>query len=164
MKKFILPLLILTIIVQLCVPAYIVYEKHDTLKTGTEYRFKVELYGAPGDRFVSLYAKNQVNLQYSEQDGKYGLIAVDHNGYAYIDATSNTKPSSGDYVKSSSSRYFSIPIERYYPDGEISIDFNYPVLGSSKNLDAYLILRVKNGNSVIQGVYIDGVRIEDYSR
>lgn len=162
MKKFILPMLILTIMIQLFVPAYMVYEKHDTLKTGAEYKFEVELYSSSSDNFVSIYAKSQRNFQYAEQDGKYGLIAVDNDGYAYINSTSNTKPLSGDYIKSSSVRYFALPIERYYPEDEISTELENLTFNNSKNLHPYVILRVKNGNSVIQGVYIDDVRIEDY--
>ncbi len=162
MKKFILPLLILTIMIQLFVPAYTVYEKYDTLKTGVEYKFEVELYSSFSDGYVSLYAKSQRNYQYSEDEGQYGLIAVGHEGYAYIDSTSHTKPSSGDYIKSSSVRYFALPIERYYPDEEISTELENLIFSNSKNFHPYVILRVKNGNSVIQGVYVDGVRIEDY--
>jgi len=53
-----------------------------------------------------------------------------------------------------------LPFDRYYmkekaaPEAEAAYN--------RQNGDAYVTLRVKNGDGVISGLYIDGVRIEDY--
>jgi hypothetical protein len=175
LKKILLPLLILVIIIQLGVPAYFVYEKYDTLKTGKEYKFEIELYD-PYDafrgRYVALTAVEQNKIYNYTSDtfsgsrftgGRYGIIVTGKDGFAVIDSTVDLKPASGDYVKSVSSRYFALPIERYYLDEELAPGVQSLLLSGSRKLKPYVILRVKNGNAVIQGLYINGIRIEDYA-
>lgn len=164
MKKILMPLLILTILIQLFVPSYIVFEKYDTLKNGREYKFEIELYD-PYDafrgRYVSLTVKRN-SFAYNHE-GIYGHIGLDNDGFAYIDSVSKTKPSSGDYVKSISSTHFRMPIDRYYTDEELAPEMESVLFGVNSNkLRPYVILRVKDGKAVIKGLYIDGIRIEDY--
>lgn len=171
MKKYLLPVLILTILVQLFVPAYFVFEKYDTLKTGGEYKFEVSLYD-PYDafrgRYVSIQTATQLNLyeKYNSsalfQGSKYGLISVGDDGFAFINSVTDAKPKTGDYVKSSKSNYFIMPVERYYTDEDIAPQLEQFLLYNRKEVKPYIILRVKDGNAVIQGLYVDGMRIEDY--
>ena len=171
MKKYLLGLLILTILIQLFVPAYFVFEKYDTLKTGVEYKFEVSLYD-PYDafrgRYVSIQTVTQRNLyeRYDSsalfQGSKYGLISVAEDGFAFIKSVTDVKPKTGDYVKSASSNYFNMPVESYYTDEDIAPQLEQFLLYNRKEVKAYIILRVKDGNAVIQGLYVDGMRIEDY--
>ncbi|MEI6579731.1 MAG: GDYXXLXY domain-containing protein [Eubacteriales bacterium] len=172
MKKYLLPLLILTILIQLFVPAYFVFEKYDTLKTGKEYKFEVDLYD-PYDTFRGRYVAITTTAQrklydiYNSVNGskngsKYGLISVDDAGFAFISSVTDIKPANGDYVKSSNSRYFTLPIERYYSDENIAPQLEQFLASNRQGLKPYVILRVKDGHAVIQGLYIDGVKIEEY--
>jgi uncharacterized membrane-anchored protein len=171
LKKYLLPLLIFTILVQLFVPAYFVFEKYDTLKTGEEYKFEVALYD-PYDafrgRYVAIRTVAQQNM-YERYDSsglnvssKYGLVSLDDEGFAYISSISDVKPETGDYIKSASSRYFNLPVERYYTDEDIAPQLQQFLFNSRQAVKPYIILRVKDGNAVIQGLYVDGVRIEEY--
>ncbi|NLX93781.1 MAG: GDYXXLXY domain-containing protein [Clostridiales bacterium] len=168
MKKLLLPLLIVLIIFQLGVPAYLVYEKVDTLKTGAEYKFEVEIYDAYGagkGQYVSLMALEQRRFySYSENifDGKYGIITTGEDGFAKIAQTVKTKPS-GAYITSSSNGYFELPIGRYYLDKDLAPGVQSLLFEGQQKLRPYVILRVKNDKVVIQGLYIDDVRIEDYT-
>lgn len=171
MKKYLLPFLILTILIQLFVPAYFVFEKYDTLKTGNEYKFEVELYD-PYDAFRGRYVAispvaqrelyNKINNNNSFSGNNYGLISVDNDGFAFISSSTDLKPANGDYVKSSNNRYFTLPIERYYSDENIAPQLEQFLSTNRQGLKPYVILRVKGDNAVIQGLYIDGVRIEEY--
>jgi uncharacterized membrane-anchored protein len=166
-----MPLLIFTIFIQLIVPAYFVFEKYDTLRTGEEYKFEVELYD-PYDAFRGRYVAIQTIAQrsmYERYDSsglnlssKYGLVSVDDDGFAYISSVTDTKPNSSEYIKSASSNYFNMPVERYYTDEDIAPQLEQFLFNKKKKVSPYIILRVKDGNVVIQGLYIDGVRIEEY--
>ena len=61
MKKILLFVLILVLTVQLFVPLYMIWERYDILKNGTEVKFKITMYD-PYDafrgRYVSIRARN----------------------------------------------------------------------------------------------------------
>lgn len=168
MKKLLLPLLVVLILFQLGVPAYLVWEKYDTLKTGSEYKFEVEIYGSYGataGQQVELMALEQRRFySYPEKtfDGSYGLIEIDEAGFAKITQAVSKKPST-DYIKSSSNSYFELPIKRYYLEKEIAPDVQIFLFDNSKKIRPYVIVSVKGDKAVIKGLYVDGVHIEDYT-
>lgn len=171
MKKLRVSLLLVLILFQLGVPAYLVYEKVDTLKTGSAYKFEVEVYddyGALKGQSVSLMALEQRRFYgYIDKprytfDGKYGIITIGEDGFAKITQTVKTKPSS-DYITSASEDYFDLPIYRYYLDKDLSPGVRSLLFENSKKYRPYVLLKVKNDKAIIEGLYIDGVRIEDYT-
>lgn len=168
MKKLLLPLLIVLILFQLAAPAYMVWEKYDTLETGSEYKFEVEIYDAydtSAGRQVTLMALEQRRFyNYPEKtfDGSYGLIEIDEAGFAKITQAVSAKPST-DYIKSTSNSYFELPINRYYLDRDLSPDVQDLLFKSPEKLRPYVTLMVKGDKAVIAGLYIDGIRIEDYT-
>ena len=171
MKKLKLSLLLVLILFQLGVPAFLVYEKYDTLKTGRAYKFEVEVYddyGAFKGQSLSLMALEQRRFYgYIEKptdtiDGKYGIITIGEDGFAKIAQTVKTKPST-DYITSSSDGYFNLPIYRYFPDKDILPGVQRLIFENPKKLRPYVVLKVKNDKAVIEGLYLDGIRIEDYT-
>lgn len=159
-------LLVIAITVQLLVPAGFIAEKYDTLNNGTEYKFRVvgyDPYDAYRGSYVALYADSDFWLS----DGRYGVISVGSDGFAQISSVESKKPSSGDYMVSSSSHYYEIPIDRYYTDSETAeklesaLRTNFFSDGADET-DAYVTVRVKNGNTVVSGLYIGGVSAEEY--
>lgn len=159
MKKRLLPILIAVFIIQLFVPIYMIIGKYDTLRTGEEFKFKVspvDPYDAFRGRYVSLNARQEVS-----GGGKYGIIAIDTDGYAYIETITDEKPKSGAYVKSSSRDWFTMPIERYYMDEKLAPKAESLTRQRDENKITYVTVRVKNGKLVISGLFIDGAAIED---
>ena len=159
MKKYLLVLISVLIAVQLLVPAYMIWNKYDIIRTGEEYIFSVspvDPYDAFRGRYVSFWIDAEVN-----QKGKYGILEVDDGGFAHIKNVTDIKPDGNAYLKDKDDGYFNVPIDRYYMDEKIA-----PVAESLANefgdeLAAYVTVRVKNGNCVVTGLYADGKRIEE---
>ncbi len=161
MNKFLMPALIIVIIVQLLVPASMIANKYDILKNGEEFKFQtrpVDPYDAFRGRYVWLGVENSI---YYGDGVKYGVINVDEDGFAKIVGTSDTRPADMPYVKSMDKNRFVLPIERYYMDEELAPEAER-VTGWGSELETYVTVRIKNGNTVISGLYVDGIEIEKY--
>ena len=159
MKKFILPGLVIMIIIQISLPAYLIIHKYDILRTGTEYKFKVRPVD-PYDAFRGRYVSLNVN-QAVEGYGKYGVITVGKDGYAFVDRATDVKPIKEVYVKSQHKFRFSLPIDRYYMDEKMAPRAEALTSRSGAGEEAYVTVRIKNGELVVSGLYIDGIAIED---
>ena len=163
MKKFYMPALIVVIVIQLLAPLSMIANKYDIVKTGEEYRFKVNLYD-PYDAFRGRYlALNVGDTVYGE--GRYGVVSVDGDGYARVVSLTDKKPAGGAYIKSGTSKsWYELPIDRYYMEDRLAPEAEARMRNLPRNSEAYVTARVKNGNLVITGLYIDGVAIEDLLR
>ena len=163
MKKYLYIALALMIIAQIGVPVSMMVNKFDTLKTGTEYKFKVEPVD-PYDAFRGRYVAIRVNSKSTiTQDGiQYAEISVDKDGFATIEKSSKEKPQNADYIKAKMKySYLQLPFERYYMDEKLAPKAE-TVYRERARKDAYIKVKVKNGNAVIEGLYIDNMKIEDY--
>ena len=159
MKKPLMTALIALIIIQLFVPISRIVNKYNILKTGTEFKFRVnpvDPYDAFRGRYVSLNAPQELR-----DKGKYGVIAIDTDGFANIISISDEKPASGHYVTSINRKWFSLPIDRYYMDEKFAPKAERLTQRRAPGAEAYVTARVKNGNLVVSGLYIDGAAIED---
>jgi len=162
MKKPLMPALIAVMVIQLSVPVYMIINKYIILKTGEEFKFRVnpiDPYDAFRGRYVSLYSNQE-----TEGYGRYGTITVGADGFARIALISDKKPLSGTYVKSKNRSWFSLPIERYYMDEKFAPRAEILTWERREGEEVYVTVRVKNGDLVISGLYIDGVPIEDIIR
>jgi uncharacterized membrane-anchored protein len=159
MKKLLMPALILIIVIQFAVPVFPIIQKYDTLKNGAEYRFAVypvDPYDAFRGRYVNLSLRQNVSKK-----GKYGTILVASDGYAYIENVTDEKPRTKDFIKSGSNNWFSLPINRYYMDEEFAPRAETLVRRRESDSAAYVTVRVKEGNLVVSGLFVDGKAIED---
>jgi uncharacterized membrane-anchored protein len=162
MKKLLIPALIVVIVIQLFTPTYMIANKYYILKTGEELKFRVnpvDPYDAFRGRYVSLYSRQEVSGQ-----GRYGVIAVGADGFAYISSITDNKPVSSIYVKSRNRLWFSLPIERYYMDEKLAPRAEIITRQRIAGEEAYVTVRVKNGALIISGLFVDGVAIEDIIR
>lgn len=160
MKKFLLPILIVVILIQLFIPANMIYQKYDIIKTGQEFKFRVNPID-PYDAFRGRY----VSLNYGEtfpmdRNGKHGSIVVGKDGFAKIDKISD-EPIGDIYVRSTRNDYFKMPIDRYYMDEKMAPQAETLIREQVTGKDTYITVRIKNGTLVITGLYIDGMPIED---
>lgn len=158
MKKYLMPALIIVILIQLLTPVYMIADKYVVLKTGEEFKFKVypvDPYDAFRGRYVSLNARQETG-----GPGKYGVISVDADGFAYISSISGDKPASGAYVKSGGRSWFSLPIDRYYMDEKLAPKAEALTRQRENGEETYVTVRVKNGELIVSGLFINGVAIE----
>lgn len=158
MKKILPALLIVAFVVQLLVPAYMIWEKFDVLKTGEEVKIEVrpiDPYDAFRGRYVAL--GYDYELDYSDRYGKYGILEVNDEGFAKLVRVTDEKPKEGLYLVNDDDYYFHIPLDRYYmeeklaPKAETMID----------DANAYITVRIKGDKAVISGLYINDVRAEE---
>ena len=151
MKKPSLYLLIGLLVTQLLVPGYLIYRHYDTLMTGEEYKFIVQPYD-PYDPFRGRYvALRPIERTYST----YAVLGHDNRGYAAIIAAGDSQPHSGTYVKN-------LRLDRYYMNEKMAPIAERIQLSLSNSDLMYLLVKVKNGHYVIEGLYLNDTSIEQY--
>lgn len=158
MKKTLLSVLILTIFVQILIPAYMIWGKYDVLKNGEEIKVKVapiDPYDAFRGRYVSLWYDD--DMTYEQRQGKYGILEIDENGFAVVKKVVNEKPEDELYLTSKNENYFYIPLDRYYMEETLAPKAEEMLSGEK---EAYVTIRIKGEKSVLSGLYIDGKPIE----
>ena len=107
--------------------------------------------------YIQLNSRININAQ-----GKYGIISVDSDGFANIAKVTNKKPEYSAYVKGNKNSWqFKLPIDRYSMDEKLAPKAELYMQKNISDKEAYVTVRIKNGNLVISGLYIDGVTIED---
>lgn len=161
MKKYLSLFLIAAIAVQLFVPSYMIFSKYNTLKNGEQYKFKaypVDPYDPFRGRYVQ-FSVNDVSRKYSTE--KYGIISIDENGFAHIKEFSDEKPIDKPYIESLSDDFFSMPVDRYYMEDKLAPAAENLVAKTIKTDDVYITVRVLGGDVVVEGLFINGVAIED---
>ena len=159
MKKFFLPLLIVTVIAQISVPVYQIADKYHVLKNGEEVKIKVapiDPYDAFRGRYVSLWY--DIDIDYEHRQGRYGILETDADGFATVKKVVSDKPESGLYIKSRDEDYFNIPLDRYYMEETLAPEAEKQLSGEA---EAYVTVRIKEDKAVVSGLYINGIRAEE---
>ncbi len=170
----------LLVLLQLWVPASVIRHKENVLSTGTAYKFRT----APRDPNDYLRGKyvyltfNETSFELTSKDTFYSgqdiyvSIGKDSAGFAKIIAVSTTHKgtmkdyikTTVDYVSNDSLRtiYVYWPFNRFYmeetkaPLGEKA--YNESTIDS--NMVSYALVKVKNGDAVLENIYINDVPID----
>ncbi|UCD55711.1 MAG: GDYXXLXY domain-containing protein [Candidatus Omnitrophota bacterium] len=180
MKKtmYIFALFCCVAVIQVATPISMIINKEMILKDGTQFRFKtrpVDPYDAFRGRYVALgIEQNNVVLTGSQklQRGQmvYVCLGKDENGFAKIDKVTEKRPKGNAYIKSrvwsirSKKAYFRLPFNRYYMDEKAApqAEIAYRKHSRRSKRDAYITVRVKSGNAVIEELYISGIPIKEF--
>ncbi len=183
-KKVLLAIFILVAIVQLYVPAKMIFNNEDVLKTGKEFKFKT----APIDpndpfrgKYITLRYDDNVTVFHAEGDWEkeeeiYVTLEEDVNGFAKVKSVSRDKPSNtSNFVKAKVGYGFF----NWQPNNKLVIDYSFDkfYMEETKAYDAeqlynqnirergekpaYALVAVKNGDAVLKDVMIDGVSVKD---
>lgn len=166
---------IVAIVILLGIPLYTVYENYDLLINGQEYSFEVEAFD-PHDIFRGKYLyvnfkENKVEsakLGNEENNYYYVEIKTNKDGFSYFDNITTTKPKNiknyyktkGYYSKYMGSNYIIDTPTRYYMNENKSSEAEK--IYEDNVEDAYVKVRVKNGNMIITGVYVNDKLIDLY--
>jgi len=150
MNKPVFYLLIGLITLQIIVPGYMVFRHYDTLSTGEDFKFIVRPYD-PYDPFRGRY----VELRPDERAyHTYSVLGRNEQGYAAILSDSDDhQPISGAYVKN-------LRINRYYMNENMAPVAERIQRSLSDDDIMYLLVKVKKGHYVIEGLYLNGIPIE----
>ena len=170
----------LLLVLQLWVPASVIFHKEDVLENGKTYRFKT----APVDpndvlrgKYVALqFDENKINVAGS-QGWKVGeevnvALMTGKDGFARIHSISSGRaPHGQDYIRTVISSvtaqgdiYVSWPFKRFYMD-----EFKAPLAETAYNQlrndstnTSYALVKVKKGNAVLENVFINDQPIDTY--
>ncbi|MBK7105087.1 MAG: GDYXXLXY domain-containing protein [Ignavibacteriae bacterium] len=178
-KKIIFSIFLLVVFVQLFVPVKIIYDSEEIISNGTEFKFRT----APIDpidpfrgKYIFLqFKENTVNVE-SEKDWKIGesifaLIENDKNGFAKIKSIEKTEPLENlNFVNVKITSIFQnkiiiqYPFNRFYMEetkaGKAETIYNNSIFDTTKI--TYALVSIKNGNSIIQNIFVDDVPINNF--
>lgn len=181
-KKIIITLFVIVALVQLYVPAKMIFDSENVLKKGVAYKFEA----APVDpndpfrgKFINLrFKENSIQVadqsEWKDNEQVYVILGKNNEGYAKIAYITKEIPkNTSDYVKASidivsgdksNLVYVEYPFDRYYMEEtkayEAELTYNEAIRDTAIH-DTYALVYVKNGEAVLQDVLIDDISIKE---
>lgn len=165
------------IISQLAAPVSMIAKREFVLKQGTPFKFKtaaVDPYDAFRGRYVALRVQANkvarpagVNLHYGQK--VFALIMVDERGFAKISQVATQKPKGSPYLMARVSHpsgddvFLNLLIDRYYMAEKSApkAEQIYREHNRREKQNSYVLVRIKDGFAVVEGLYINELRIEE---
>lgn len=164
-------------LVQIVTPLSMIAKRESVLKNGEQFKFKtvpVDPYDAFRGRYVALkMEKDRVpipeGVKLRNGQRVYAHITVDEQGFAEISTVTTSRPQGLPYIQAKV-RYvyknelqLDLPIDRYYMEEKSApaAEIIYRQHNTRKKQDAYVLVRIKDGFVVIEGLYVGGKRIEE---
>ena len=140
----------------LAVPAYLVIHHYDVLRSGRFFRIAVEPYD-PYDPFRGRYVQIQDSGIHWEGYGPYALLYENAEGFVQTAICREEPPEDRKlpYVKN-------LEISRYYLNEKKAPQVERLQRRLPEDQIMYVIVAVKNGSYVIEGMYINEIPIEEY--
>lgn len=176
-NRQIIGLFFLLVLIQLIVPFSMIVRREAILKTGAQFRFKtepVDPFDAFRGRYVALKLEAEklplakgLDLKYDQK--VYAEITVDEGGFARFSGLSFERPHHASYIEARVNHFtdkdvfLRLPIDRYYMEEKAAplAEKAYREHSNPGKKDAYVVVRIKDGLAVTEGLYIAGQRIED---
>lgn len=165
-------------LVQLAIPASMIAGREMTLRYGQGFRFRtapVDPYDPFRGRFVALnldadsapLPKDQ-KINYRQQ--VLVRLAVDEAGFAYCRDIVLKPPAEGAYLTARVQSWdkervrLRLPFDRYYAEEELApeIERAYRAHSRRGKQEAYITVRVRNGQGVLEELYIDDLPVGEY--
>ncbi len=174
-------------IIQLFIPAQMIFNQESILNNGTAYKFKTQPID-PTDpfrgKFITLsYDVNSASTKdksWQRYDDVYVYIKTDSLGFAELDTVSKQKLEiTNDYVFATVSRfndknwniesgyrlYFNLPFDRFYMEESKAYDAELAYRKAQSDSipnNTYALVYVKDGEAVLDNVFINDVPIAQY--
>ena len=180
-KKVLISAFILVAFIQLYVPAKMIWDREEILKSGVAYKFKT----APIDpsdpfrgKYITLsYDHNTVMVE-NEKDWLRGeevyvYLIKNNEGYAEIDSISKEEPTDDynylkttvGYVSGNGSNKLTInfPFDRFYMEESKAYNAELAYRESQRDTSkmTYALVHIKKVEAVLKDVYIDGIGIRE---
>ncbi|NRD21620.1 GDYXXLXY domain-containing protein [Winogradskyella litoriviva] len=170
------------VLIQLLVPAKMIYDKEDVLKTGTVYKFKTQPID-PNDPFRGKYVTLNYELRslqtedstWQRKDKVFIAIENDSLGYAKVKRITKSEENlKEDYIEvevdyfDSYSKvvHFNLPFDRYYMEETKAKPAEDVYRKYNRRNDSlsvtYALVAIKNGDAVLKDVYINDKSIHYY--
>ena len=181
MKTLRVVIFIVFALIQLSVPASVVWKREQTLKHGRVWKFKTEPIDpvdAIRGRYVALRLAAE-KVRYSPAPNPsmleppiYAALKEDAHGFAYVDQLSAI-PMAGDNIIKVEGYYWSggwenvrLPFEKLWISEKIAPEAERAYRENSlrDKQNAYVTVRVRSGDAALEQLYIDGRPLVDYLR
>ncbi len=180
-KKGLIILFVIIAIIQLLVPAKMIWNKESTLIYGKPYKFKTAPID-PTDPFIGKYIildfdanSYEANEQYIRGEIVYVYLEEDKNGFAKIAKVSKSilpdeekdyikaKVRFGNYLGYDLKIQIDYPFQRFYMEESkaYNAELLYRKFQNEPDSITYALIRVKNGDAVIQNVFINDTPIKE---
>jgi uncharacterized membrane-anchored protein len=170
-------------LIQLSVPASIVWKREQTLKHGRVWKFKtepVDPIDAIRGRYVALsLAASKIRKEPAPPETGtadspvYAILKEDSEGFAYVEKLSLT-PIAGDNIVKIEVHYWTydgwenvrFPFDRFWVTEKIAPEAERAYRENSRRdkQNAYVTVRVRSGDAALEQLYIDGQPLVDYLR
>lgn len=178
-KRILFSLFVIVAIIQLAVPAKMIWDREKILETGKEFKFETAPID-PTDPFRGKYiilsfTENKVllnsDIPYTSGEKIFVILKKDQQGFAKIKAVTNKKPKADiDYVQASveyvsefpaKTLSVSYPFNRYYMEESKAYQAERVYIESQldSTKTTYALVSIKNGKAVLKDIIIDGVPI-----
>lgn len=179
-RTVLMGLFIVVAAAQIAVPASMIVRREAVLEQGRLFRFRVQPVD-PYDAFRGRY----VSLSLAEDSGPvpagsvwiagqtvYAQLVEDSQGFAHIGRVTASEPDHPDYIAAKvryvegDRAFLDLFLDRYYTNENLAPEAEsaYREHARAGVEDAYVAVRVRNGDAVIEGLYVAGERIEDFVR
>lgn len=176
-KKRLLLLFIIVACIQFAIPLTQIIKREIILKTGEQFKFKVEPID-PHDPFrgayVAIRINNMINVgedkEYYDNQKVYVIIKNDNRDFAYFDSVSDERPKHEPYIIVKVKSYYrgrlyiDIPFDRFYMEERKAkkAEYIYRRITRDNKKPAYILVRILNGNAVLENLFIDNIPIVEY--
>ena len=178
-KKYLIIAFIVTVLMQLSVPAMMIYDSEITEKEGTAFKFKTVPID-PTDPFRGKYITLSYDIAsypttdttFTNGELVYVVLAKDEAGFAKIASVSHNKPKGTDEYVAADVNFnyggklnLEFPFDRFYMNENKAADAEtaYDEYSTKENAKpAYAVVAVKEGNAVVKDVIVDGMPIKEY--
>ncbi len=167
--------------VQIALPARQILRWETVLARGEAFRFRtapVDPADALRGRYVALaFETGTVAVpaadgeRFEPGDRACGTITVDSDGFARISAISRGVPSAPHVALRVGWQYDGghrvvLPFDRYYLPEDVApaAERAYRELARADRVDAFVVVRVLDGDAAIEALYLGGVPVREYLR
>jgi uncharacterized membrane-anchored protein len=182
MKTLRIAIFAIVALIQLSVPGSIIWKREKTLTHGRVWKFRtapVDPVDAIRGRYVVLRfaaeeipSNDEAVRKLDHGTTVYFVLKEDSEGFAVVERMSE-KPLSGDNIISGESGYWSehtqhahFPFNRFWltEKNAPAADQAYRENSRRGKQNAYVTVRVRDGDATIEQLYIDGQPLADYLR
>ena len=182
-KQLIIGLFVGVALIQIATPVSMIAKREAVLQRGQQFKFKVQPvdpYDAFRGRYVALRIMEDKVTVHSSLKLDYGQrifahIVVSEQGFAKFSTATTFRPAGVPYIEATvlnpnrpgkSQVTLDLPIDRYYMEEKKAplAERIYQRRARRGREDAYVLVRIKDGFAVIEGLYVGGKRIEEAVR
>lgn len=167
-------------LIQISIPAKMIYDQEDVLKTGKAFKFKTQPLD-PADPFKGKYIRLDYQINsfptkdstWVRDEVVYVSLINDNNGYAKLNSVSREQPNTKDYLKTKVQWYnewedkvvFDYEFDRFYmkETKAKAAEIAHAEAQQDDSLNTtYATVYIKNGEAVLDNVFINDIPIADY--